>query len=427
MTAVIGIINKSAAAIASDSAVTVAGPKGPKIFNRANKLFRISKFHPIGAVIYNQGEFMGTGWEAIMKLYRAQLKDKYFATVSEYKDDFIKFLHDKHFFCDTQQQRQMLLFLIVDFLRQIADGVFKKEQANAPPGPPNLNQLLVKIEQEIDRINAESIPGNMVCNEFADFEMKEFEDFGLTGIGDAIRIVFHRNGLPADPVKFIPKIKQLAFSILKSKRFYTTYSGLVFAGFGEEEIFPSLIPVNISVAINNRLRWFDDDKSKAVITHNAMSFIRPFAQKDVIDTMLKGTDPGLYNLYLKQFEQFITKNNLAIATMVDKKDPAIAKKIREIDSRQLTSALHDLISQQTRKFYVEPMMGAVSTLSKEDLAEMAESLIYLTYLKKRFTFSEENVGGPVDVAVITKGDGFIWIKRKHYFSPDLNHHFFKNY
>ena len=73
------------------------------------------------------------------------------------------------------------------------------------------------------------------------------------------------------------------------------------------------------------------------------------------------------------------------------------------------------------------MMGAVSLLSKEDLAEMAESLIYLTYLKRRFTFSEESVGGPVDVAVITKGDGFIWIKRKHYFNPDLNHQFFDNY
>ncbi len=72
-------------------------------------------------------------------------------------------------------------------------------------------------------------------------------------------------------------------------------------------------------------------------------------------------------------------------------------------------------------------MDAVSTLSKEDLAEMAESLIYLTYLKRRITFAQESVGGPVDVAIISKGDGFIWIKRKHYFDPKLNSNFFKNY
>ncbi len=72
-------------------------------------------------------------------------------------------------------------------------------------------------------------------------------------------------------------------------------------------------------------------------------------------------------------------------------------------------------------------MNAVANLSKEDLAEMAESLIYLTYLKRRITFAEESVGGPVDVALISRGDGFIWMKRKHYFKPELNHHFFANY
>jgi len=39
----------------------------------------------------------------------------------------------------------------------------------------------------------------------------------------------------------------------------------------------------------------------------------------------------------------------------------------------------------------------------------------------------ETVGGPIDVAVISKGDGFIWINRKHYFARELNPPFFANY
>ena len=39
----------------------------------------------------------------------------------------------------------------------------------------------------------------------------------------------------------------------------------------------------------------------------------------------------------------------------------------------------------------------------------------------------ETVAGPIDVAVISKGDGFIWIKRKHYFERELNPQFFANY
>jgi len=39
----------------------------------------------------------------------------------------------------------------------------------------------------------------------------------------------------------------------------------------------------------------------------------------------------------------------------------------------------------------------------------------------------ETVGGPIDVAVISKVDGFIWIKRKHYFKIELNPQFSANY
>ena len=43
------------------------------------------------------------------------------------------------------------------------------------------------------------------------------------------------------------------------------------------------------------------------------------------------------------------------------------------------------------------------------------------------SLDRETVGGPVDVAVISKGDGFIWIDRKHYFRRELNEHFIRNY
>ena len=58
---------------------------------------------------------------------------------------------------------------------------------------------------------------------------------------------------------------------------------------------------------------------------------------------------------------------------------------------------------------------------------MAEALVSLTSFKRRFSLDAETVGGPVDVAVLSKGDGFIWIKRKHYFKPELNPHFLTNY
>jgi len=69
----------------------------------------------------------------------------------------------------------------------------------------------------------------------------------------------------------------------------------------------------------------------------------------------------------------------------------------------------------------------VRVLPKDELAAMAESLVNLTAFKRRMTDSLETVGGPIDVAVISKGDGLVWVKRKHYFPAELNQHFFSNY
>ncbi|MDC5096393.1 hypothetical protein OHW41_10530, partial [Acinetobacter baumannii] len=73
------------------------------------------------------------------------------------------------------------------------------------------------------------------------------------------------------------------------------------------------------------------------------------------------------------------------------------------------------------------VVNMVSALPKDELAAMAESLVNLTAFKRRISESLETVGGPIDVAVISKGDGLVWVKRKQYFPAELNQHFFKNY
>lgn len=51
---------------------------------------------------------------------------------------------------------------------------------------------------------------------------------------------------------------------------------------------------------------------------------------------------------------------------------------------------------------------------------MAESLVNLSAFKLKISDSYETVGGPIDVAIISKTDGFVWIKRKLYFDKNLN-------
>jgi hypothetical protein len=80
----------------------------------------------------------------------------------------------------------------------------------------------------------------------------------------------------------------------------------------------------------------------------------------------------------------------------------------------------DEVNAFCRKEYSNEIMDIVRDMPKEDMATLAEALVEITALRKRVSSTVESVGGPVDVAVITKGDGFVWIKRKHYFDIDKN-------
>lgn len=71
MTAEVGVMSKLGVALAADSAVTIGSQK---TFNSANKLFALSKIHPVGIMVYSAAEFMGVSWEIIIKGYRKKIR-----------------------------------------------------------------------------------------------------------------------------------------------------------------------------------------------------------------------------------------------------------------------------------------------------------------------------------------------------------------
>jgi hypothetical protein len=113
------------------------------------------------------------------------------------------------------------------------------------------------------------------------------------------------------------------------------------------------------------------------------------------------------------------------------KQPAAAtKSLHQAISKvneDVWNGLEEAMTNYRNERFVEPVVDTVENLPKSELAAMAESLVNLTSFRQRVTPDTETVGGPIDVAVISRGDGFVWIKRKHYFDPELNHHFFANY
>ncbi len=60
-----------------------------------------------------------------------------------------------------------------------------------------------------------------------------------------------------------------------------------------------------------------------------------------------------------------------------------------------------------------PFMAAVAALPRHDPAATAEVLVNLTDFRAHASAGErETVAQPIDVAVLSKGDGFVWARRK---------------
>ena len=58
MTAEVAIMNKQAIALAADSAVTFQEETGQKIFTSASKIFTLSKYQPVGVMIYGNASLI---------------------------------------------------------------------------------------------------------------------------------------------------------------------------------------------------------------------------------------------------------------------------------------------------------------------------------------------------------------------------------
>ena len=410
MTSEVALLNKTAVALAADSAMTLGG--SGKVYP-AQKLFALTKHHPVGVMIYNNAEFMGVPWETLIKMYRGELRDKGSPTIDGYADDFLNFISKPPFKTREQEAANVML---------IAEGALAQVRYSADLAKERGS--LVTAEDLVDLIEA---------------RRALYESYGrspsLKGVRvgkvvsqqrDAleklIRCMF--DGLPmAEPVT--ESLHALVGDALTSDVPGPTHSGLVFAGFGEKEVFPTLTEVTTEGIVAGKLKY--SRRRQVNLARNGDSAtIIPFAQHEMVTRFMEGIDPTFLD-YLRD-----TIGSASTQLVMDVLEGLGVRYTEEQEQaiHQAATAQMNHYLEQAERFrsenFVAPIMEIVQHLPKEELAEMAEALVNLTALKRRVSLDPETVGGPIDVAVVSKGDGLIWIRRKHYFDPALNRSYFTN-
>ena len=409
MSAEVILMNKNGIAIAADSAVTIGNKT--KIYNTADKMYMLSKYAPVGILIYNNSSLMEIQLELILKQYRVKLGDKKFNTLGEYALDFLNFCVEfTKKYAGEKKEIDLINNQILEqcnFIFQVAKSMANKELAkNTIKTDEELMKFInLKIQEIVDKKKIE-IDNDFMNDEYYNSIVLKLD---TTNIINFLETQYNIKLQEDVKTKLINKLNEL----IRNKKNWniSNYTGIAITGYGEEEIFPGCIQIESIGIINNNIVKIKE--KKFYINFEQNSQIIPLAQTDVMNEFFVGVNDEIDKLYNRKInEKILTETNYEIKEKI--------KELRE----SIEIEKKEIVNDRVRNIHT-----SLSFLPRDEMIYMAEGMINLTSFKRRLVldYYSETVGGPIDIAFISKGDGFIWIKRKKYFDKEMNYVFSENY
>ena len=417
MTSEVVLMNRQAVAMAADSAVTISGPQYLKTYQSVDKLFPLVDGQPIAVMIYNNAEIMSTPWETVISLYREQSRGRPLDTVDDYAADFMDFLSgNPDLFAADHQDTEFFKHVAVVYTviaEEFDSQVAHFQESNAGRARDHFSSIFEFVvgqlyadyqhmPDETPRANLGCFPQGMgeqirrrykgEIEQLLDQMLAMLKaDYGSLTISDATR----------------ERLREIAVFSVTKDAFFEHYTGVVFAGFGARDKFPSMRSYLTSSVILGILKRRQD--RNADMSSDTGPVVQPFAQDRMIRTFLTGMDQ-----YLRMFMYGETlKLSMNLVTDVIKRAPSLSDSQRQslfqdYSENNMGHAMREFfksIDSYQYAVHTRPIYRAIGSLPKRELGETASSLIKLNSFQQKVMHSVETVGGPIDVAVITRNGG----------------------
>jgi hypothetical protein len=425
MTSEVLLMNRGAVAMAADSAVTIMGEHGHTIYQSVDKVFPLVDEQPIGVMIYNYAEIMGTPWETVLTLYRKESGGRRFDTVEAYAADFFKFVDGNIALFPEEQQQLEYLRMVAYLFGAVArewDSEVRYFAASGQGNPQErAGEIFVQVVKEVHTLYQVGYDGskraNLSCfpTDLGERLKRKYKN-EIEQIIDSLES-YIAEMLPgfsiAEPSRVL--LRDMASFVATKDAYFEGYTGIVFAGFGRKEQFPAMTAYFASGVLENTLKRSLDRNRK--ITADSGPAIMPFAQDRMIHTLVRGIDPDLRYHY---FTETLRLTRYLVQDVV-KNVPGLSEQqraqfIQRYSEDNLSSALgsfFERLDQYSRQVHTDPILRAIDNLPRMELAETAASLVKLNSFQLKVSGQPETVGGPVDVAIISLADGLVMIRDSH--------------
>jgi hypothetical protein len=413
MTSEVLIMNRQSLSLAADSAVTTGGGgHDPLVTLEAEKLFQIGEH--VALMVYNRGDLIGRSWSQIAEAFVSKHGLKSYASVEACADALFAFMeNNRSLFPEAEEKVEFqsmaaYLFSVVEeharfMVEDASSGVDDTLQAIDTAVAVYIHHLELNPDGSARDANA--------C--FANLSEQAFTSQHGKEIESVIHAVFQQYSLPK-----ATRDRLVHFIWLTVTRdvFVEPYTGMVIAGFGSDDTFPTAELHVSSFMVDGKLKRMRMDRSAVAGLDGPRAIVRTFAQADMTHTFMRGIHPFL----LEQVTDlaFIASEEAARTALNEAEvDEVTIKRVMETMSERHLPAIaaqyEHYIHMLAHSQFTDPVLSVIEASGKRQVAEIAKVLVELNIIRDELHQHQRGVGGAVDVAMITRKGGFEWHANKN--------------
>lgn len=413
MTSQVVLSNGFGVAIASDSAMTFGESR---TYDTAEKVFPVPAPHQIAALHSGSVFFHEMPFQSLFSEWCRSLPAEPLPTVNEYASHFLAWLVQTTPKISTQNQINLYGSIFNNCLGEIW-GDYQEILKNGSDDP------LGNIKEKVRQLTVNISSWKPVANMNSDLVERLFVRHAEWNQG---RIDFYFDDCESDE-----ELEKISLQYVKQTLltgYWANVASLAFCGYGKTELLPATFQVDIYGALDKTPMWRVLDQSSFSAEHGGKWFhILPLGQTAAIHEFLKGIDSQVFEIAeeiacdasdigessMKEFLEasFIEQHaplqltaQIQFALQNSERLAKVGKEVRELANNRLTKHM-----EETR---LERLREVVAGIPTATLASVAQSLISIVPLRQALSGELGTVGGPIDVATITRAEGFKWVQHK---------------
>ena len=388
-------------AVASDSVVTMSGTR--RTYDTAEKIIQIPTPHRLAVLHSGNVRLHGLPYSVLVAEWASSLGESPLRSVEQYRSSFVSWL-------ESNQQWFSKEVEFDDFLSMLNEAY------------SNLRKAMQTSADDSDDPRDPSVKVLETLTYWRD-DLREYPEFDAASDGwvestwrNHEEEIKERFDYWFDDVVRSPEIDEVLLDYSKCylrQGQFSNRAELAVVGFGREEILPAWATVIVAGFLEGALLTIDGDAQSGDPSSNRYFGIRPLGQTEAIDLFLKGEDQGSVNCARRAAAREIDAGlqsipesieDAATLELIDAKFDEMQEKVR--------TGIHEESWQRSQEMFLEPLRSAIAGLPVADLAAVAKSLVELQALRQTTTAELGTVGGPIDVATISREDGFRWVRHK---------------